>query len=107
MRPEEVLFRKRRHAKRRERREIKARKNGYRECPICDEQARLEGHHLIPKAHKKIPDNVEVRRSYRVYLCHDCHTLAHMVWGPGNDYRGPMIEAVFMEDLRIERRKGA
>jgi len=63
-------------------------------CPVCaEDRVYLTRHHLVPRASGK-------NRGATILLCYPCHDVAHYVWGPGHDYRGPSERSDFVASLQ-------
>lgn len=70
-------------------------------CPICEDPAILERHHVPPKTYcKKVGGTPEIMR-----ICRGCHRLIHRMWGEGHHGKGhgwigPISSAETMRALR-------
>lgn len=67
-------------------------------CAVCD-YSKHEGitrHHLLPKAAGGRNNSNNLVR-----LCVRCHTRAHELFGPGDDYWGPTNRLEFITAMRL------
>lgn len=73
-------------------------------CPISTKHtARIERHHVIPRSDKRFQQIVnDKRRALTILLCADCHKLVHDIFGPGDEYTGPITVKHLLKWLRIK-----
>ena len=69
---------------------------GGRFCSWCGRGDGLERHHVPPQCMAR---KLGLDR-WTILLCAKCHDAVHMIWGPGDNWVGPMTTRGMREALR-------